>query len=183
MTRHGVINWEELGRNFGGSLRAANEAWKCPESFAPEFRPILRPILRPDFRPSHKNLSPQFRSWECQAPHFHLIISLFAKFLLTQFNLCCVGNPQSWFGNHGLQNHGLPRQRHVTKPIPLGSFHKFERSSQAQTEDFFQQIAHELAHFPCSNCSCGSFTRKQCFAMGGVRTCIGLPRPLQVQKA
>ena len=67
VTRHGVINWEAFGEKFGGSFCTANEARKFRQKFRPEFRPIFSPNSSPRISPGHKNLSPQFRSGECQA--------------------------------------------------------------------------------------------------------------------
>ena len=54
VTRHGVINSEEFGRNFGGSFCAANEARKCPEHFVQNFAQFFAQLFAQDFARSKK---------------------------------------------------------------------------------------------------------------------------------
>ena len=73
VTRHGVINWEELGEIFWWVVLHSQWSTKMPRKFRPKFRPIFCPILCPEFRPVIKicrhnfalgNVRRNFWGWE-----------------------------------------------------------------------------------------------------------------------
>ena len=61
--RHGAINWEE----FRGEILVGRSAQRMKHENAQKFSYKISPNSSPRISPGHKNLSPQFRSRECQA--------------------------------------------------------------------------------------------------------------------
>ena len=51
VTRHGVVNWGNLGRNFGWVVLQWHMKHENAKKISSKILPILRPILRPKFRP------------------------------------------------------------------------------------------------------------------------------------